>query len=541
MSKSNNRIKPESKNNSGTGSKCRDRNTKKGFDQSPTRKPATTPDKPTGDKGYPNDHTWYFISKEMEEQVSQMSMQNMLGFSTVDGYAVPTIMRILLNPSVGNTCNLQLPEGTTTPSSDYVHGKAAVNAMADQMYTLMSSFTGRTAAYQPSDIAIMILALSSFAEGAEYIRRAFGCLLTYNQRNRALPKVLIQSMGIDYADMAANIANYRMRFNSIITRINQIPMLDNVTYLTKSREIYQRIFLDSPSSMAQIFYYAPSRLWTINEAAEDTGTVLEDSVWVGAAINRKLSVYLDYLETMCTRLVESSTMNLIYSDLLNMANKIKVSFWHFDYLAENYVVMPEYNIGAVLQWHNLDLIGTPQSIMGTTVGHTKTVDGIKYTTANCVVSDPDTHEIVYNPVFLNRTSTPKDTIVDFFTDSPDVIDRVEALRISVALGPIKTTIGSTLYISFVALPDHYATEIRIFKNSTTGSDAFSVEDETSGYNRCEWTQFENGPIFRNSAYVWGSLNYFTTVDYEFMRRVNEFMMLGLFSFRVGQIAPTKKE
>jgi len=532
MSRTNNH---DSRSKQGSG---KHPNGKKGIDQSPTNNKLEGKDNKSkaknraglDSKGYPNDVNYYFFSPELAQQASQLSFQNVLGLGQLDGYEVPSIMAIHFNPSFGNTYPTVGvgPRSETTPTESALPevptGRSAINAMGDKLYTLMSQFTGRTANYGPQDITEMIGAIASLAEATEHVRRAFGVILTYNERNRAIPNLLIQAMGIDYADMAANFSNYRMRFNTAIARINQIPLLDNVMYITKAREMYQKVFTDSPSPMAQIFLYVPHTVWILDESSYTEGTILKTTDFVKTRSAEKLSTYLTIIEQMITALVESSTLNMVYADLLNMANKLNVPLWHFDYLAENYVVMPEYSPGAILQWHNIDVVGEPL------VTENFTKSGFTFTNSNDVYPDVNNNGILYNPRFAYDNDRAV-TVVDSPIGVPDVTDRIEALRMSSCNGNwTLVTSGSPVSV-FKALSDHYVTRLEVFTNLHSTSTLFSSENVTIT-NAALLSQFENGPLMQHSNRVFGSLSYYTEVPYEYLKRVNELMMMGLLDFRV---------
>lgn len=345
--------------------------------------------------GRDNDPNWYFTSPELATQASQLSFQNMLGFGSVIGdYKAPTICKIYLNPSPGNTYQVdeECPDyradwagASLWPTNAENMQRNGINLMSAKLYTLLSTFTGRTSNYGPQDIAIMLLSISQIASISEHIRRTFGVAMTYNPRNRFMPLQLIESLGFDSQDLMANIANYRMQFNICMSRINQIPLLDNVGFIRKARDMYQHIYVDEPSSMAQMYVFIPASTWVLEESMYDTGSYLKTvyicdrnglpdatmaTIMSGGAQGRvlesnKMQAYLDLLNDMITRVLESSTLNIIYADILNAASKLNVPTWKFDYLAENYVVMPEYNRNALLQIHNLRSVwGLPDTYDG---------------------------------------------------------------------------------------------------------------------------------------------------------------------------------
>lgn len=530
----------------------------------------------TLNKGFrDNDPNWYFSTAELADQSTQLSFQNIAGYSTPLDTDPANILRIdtVMNP----TCTYNVPnarsnaieslEGHATIASSFWNdknitpGKAGINLMAAKLYTLLSSFTGRTAAYACQDVAMLILAIAAIAEQVETIRRAFGLALTYNFRNRSMPLGLIKTMGIDPQDLADNLSIYRMRFNVALARINQIPLLENIAFIKKSRDVYQHVYLDSNSAMAQIFYYMPHYYYWLDEQGDDNGSILRAESFVETAIteNRTMDTWLSHLEQSITAVLESSTLNFIYADMLNMANKLSVKTWQFEFLAENYAVTPEYNANALLQMHNLTVIGNPKSLTGGKVKLSGTGSMDVYITSGAnVYCDADKNNILYNPIFesySNVYSIPK-WVVDMPTDQPTVEDRIEAMRYtSLSSGWYVTSDNTSevsdgdAYMVFMAIPDHYVARLYLYRTYNQNSSYTDrLTQDGSAYLMGSGdgvsfallsSQIEHAPMFRlsapgvvNSHYIAGDLEYYTEIDYDYIRRVNDIMTVGLFDFRV---------
>lgn len=515
--------------------------------------------------GRDNDPNWYFTSSELANQAAELSFQSMMGTGSYwKGYKIPSIAVIKMNPCPGTSYSV-LDTHDPTQASWNVNGfdnNNGINLMAQKIYTLLSTFTGRTSNYAPQDIATMLLAVAEVASVSEDIRRAFGLALTYNPRNRVLPKTMLYALGYNADELFSHIADYRMQFNIQMTRINQIPLLDNIGYIRKAREMYQRIYVDSPSSMAQMFAYVPGQTWVLDEKTDPDGTILTPVYWnepAGLAQPKWVSMArkLEILSDMIDQLLNSSTLNIIYSDILNAATKINVPTWQFDYLAENYVVVPEYNRTALLQFHNLDIVGWP-IVFASGNKYKNTVVGCTFTSSNYVFHDPDTNTVIYNPLFdrltktadLNNSIMYNGTFVDMDTDTPTLEDRIEALRFGVTRSGYNilgtTVFGPNRYDVFLSLPDHYCVEIDFFRNSADDVLPMTcniVDDNNTmvPYYSDILSKFTNAPLLYVSdsgtaidelESIVGDINFFTTVDYPYLARLNRLMYTGLWDFRV---------
>lgn len=491
-----------------------------------------------------NDPNWYFTDSKLAEQVSQLSFQNMVGTGPIGGkFDYATILKFKFNPSIGCTYSWSRATGFGVDMGI----NAPVNAMAVKIYTLLSSYTGRTSTYAPQDITTMICAQASLLEVVEATRRIFGILQTTNVRSRILPTKLINSMGIQAADLYANIPAYRMRFNSIITRANQIPLLGNITMLQKSRDFYQRIYLDAPSPMAQIFYYVPATAWQLDESSYEEGTICKTvSLPFDSQSPAPMSALLDIMEELLNALLESSTLQIIYSDLINLANKTSMNFFSYDYLTEDYVVLPEYNANALLQMHNLAILKlsgqfNPADEL-TTLEVNRTTETVKGTKANDIVPNVATNSVIYNPVFTYMSNMENvdssGFLIDFDVENPSIEDKIEAMRMSFMPSNIPLTrTGSTTVIGSAGstVTDHYCIGMDIYDSLGnwyyTLANSFSLPGAAKP--KAMLTQVDHAPILRDfdNNVLYGELNYWTTVSFEYLERVNQFMLLGLFDWR----------
>lgn len=539
-----------------------------------------------------NDPNWYFSSPELANQAAELSFQSFIGEGTViDLCEAPTCMAIYLNPSPGPTyavSNEHIVPGPTEVLPNYSDWRSSwkdgVNLASQKLYTLLSTFSGRTSSYSPADIGTMILAIGEVASISECIRRYFGMALTYNMRNRAMPTQIMRMLGCEAIDLTKNIADYRMRFNTAMTRINQIPLLDNIGYIRKCRELYQKIYVDEPSVMAQMYAYVPATSWVLSEESDPQGSVLETidvlrfrtgSSTIGI---RNMNGWLEILEEMIDKLLSSSTLNIVYADILNLASRMNVPLWQFDYLAEDYVVIPEYDANFLLQVHNMDILGAPRYVQGgaSTPGreeHGAVGKKFMVTRWNNVYHDASKAYLLYNPVFTMVSTTGdgrqyRDTIVDMMTDNPSLEDRIESLRFSVARSGFHVKVntwtagGSTAVQEeldvFPSISDHYVAAIHMFGANDTHDDpsitpavmfdtTYMSNDvlEDGQYSDqiipIGWymSQFKYAPRFyyhSKDSYlveaITGDLDYYTSVDYAYLARLNRIMYAGLFEFRV---------
>jgi len=487
-----------------------------------------------------NDPGWYFLNSELADQASQLSFQSIAGSGNlVEQYAVPTFAVVALNPSPGVTPNANLK---------FWPSRTGFNQSMFKFYTRLSMKSGRTASYAPQDVGMMVLALGEVISMVEYIRRAFGVAFTYNERNRMYPYAAVKTMGIEPEDFFANQAAYRMRFNTDITQINQIPIPSNIAYFMKCAQLYQDIYLDTPdNAMAQSFMYVPATTWILDETAFSGGSILR-TVSVTCGLDdgnqgiKSMDAMLDILEAQIAALVGSSTLNVIYADILNLVSQNQIPMFKFDYLSEGYQVIPQYNANACLQFNHIGGVGYARN---------NAFDLQNYITPrNDVYPNPNINEVIYNPTFGGPAGNfNHDIIVNLPTSNPSIETRLEALRFTGMATDSRITIGDQAFSCNMALPDHYCVSIYIYTNVNDPEatmEVHSTSELMNYHDNVGWvklhaaiSKFNHFPIMYvqqstdpySVLYVLGDLDYYTTVDFTYIGRLLSVVNQGLYEVR----------
>lgn len=503
-----------------------------------------------------NDVNWYFASQEMFNQASRLSFQNFLGRPIIDGIKVPTLGTIYTNPSVGVSIKYDNTGYAT---------RSGLNLAAQRLYTKLNIFSGRASNYAPQDVAIMIGAMAELISMFEYVRRAFGVVLFYNERNRDIPTRLLQGMGIDAADFYDNQANYRKKFNKLVQSIDQLPLIMNITYMQKAMFMYQRVYTDSESLMAQMYMFAPASTWILDETMNEHGSVLKTipvcipTTGPGNVIVDTMANRLKMLNQMVDALLNSSSLNTVYADIYNLANKSsEVQLFKMDLLSDDYSVEPVFDKMILNQIHNCDIMGVPT--------YPRAASSTKYlqrTPFNDVCCNPDDNMIVYNPAMMDKSNLYANPatargykLIDLHTSNPTDEEVAESTRLSGFYYPgtpasdLKDANNNQLRLAYT-LGDHYIAEIVITGNSTvTNPDANvilysnntywgSYSGEVDPVTCAQATQtFDMFPIFYDYdiatdqiTAIRGSVDFNTRIDREWLDGVNDIVMLDMFTLR----------
>lgn len=485
-----------------------------------------------------NDPNWYFADKGLMESVSKFSFNNFLGYGDGVGQnKVPYALQIYFNPAAA--CGMD-------PVLNDSNRQAGINMASLKLFTTLSSQSGKTTNYGPEDLSILMLALGDLISFVEYGRRTLGLAFVYNNRNWNYPVNMIKACGFT-SDVLNNLAQKRADFNVTLNTINKISFPSNVAYFYKCANMYQNIFLDSTSPMAQSYVYIPNSVWILDEKMSGAGSVLKSrNLWnTSSDMTMTWDNYMSILNDMVNAIMQSSTFNYIYGDVLNYAAKSNVPLLHLDIMAEDYATMPVYNELALSQIHNLTATGSPmENQFYSDVAHTVQAN----TPANNVYADAATNSVRYAPVFAYHPLQIADLYIDSLTPDPDVNVRIDMTRYAVRADStidLYTADSATPKgkgINNAALPDHYVTYMRIM-HSSGYSKAFSNIMKSEGMGFVEpaalLSQFDWAPILyvsdeadpKSDFYMFGDLDYFTTLDRGYLAPVNDLAYQGLFELR----------
>lgn len=486
-------------------------------------------------EGRDNDPNWYFTNAEIAEQAATFAFQQFLG-----SLPIPKVKWVYGNASGAGTLSLDMNVSAimsigVSPSVGLASNPSdPINLAALGNYTALSSINSKTTNYAPQDLMMLTLALGEVISLFEHLRRCFGVAFVVNQRNRNMPETLLYSLGIDAPDFLANIAQYRMQFNSQIMRFNKIPFPDSVAYIYKCADIYQKVYMDSESSMAQLYVFVPHTTWIFEEEYSETGSGLDTlrlpTDLLGVSDTKKFSSWLAYLDTMITKLLTSQTFNYIYSDILNYSIKRGAKLLYLDYLTEGYTIVPEYNQNALLQITNATYVGefinAPESVAS------------DFTVDNDVVSDV-TRNCIFQRHYRINGSIPETPLVNMMTSNPNLVDRIEATRY------IASSRIGTSGVMILNTPDHFVSKISMWNNDSNSNGYKAVpfypiisEDSTSTIiSSLMAAQFDWAPTMfiktktGTSVTPTSDLNYYTLLDSEWVENVNSLIAQALYQMR----------
>lgn len=488
-----------------------------------------------------NDPIWRQYDKMIADQVNSFALNRIAGtdFSPASKFGAgvltgPTpLARMELYPSAGRAM---------TPTD-------AINQLGLKTYTDLTANNMKTVKYGPQDVTTLLLALNSIVATSTFIRRAFGVIGTVSPRNFVYPRHLIRNgMGIDYDDFKTKIANYRAKYNAIAALASSISFPSEFECFKSTISLFQDIFLDHASDMAQVIVTYPRSYWILEDATDPQGTKLKSHVMgfepQGQGKFDTMDEWLNVLQQQIGALLNSAVLQEMYPDVLKYANNFGSKMFSLPYLETEYAVKPVYSEEFMTMFENHVCLGTPNHLEDTSL----------YTSDNDVLPNANYNSIRYNPSFTLATgnsmtqvyaSALYETIINFHEDSPSTDLRTVATRFKypVALNNADMTSGITA--SFY-LTDWFVSNTYFVPNQSSQGQVIGLADGDVWHLMQAMSSFAHVPVFITSMIkvdtaaktrnllkpsIYGEMDVWTSVDDHTMQTINEFAVMSLFSFK----------
>lgn len=540
-SNNNNNSKPNYKaksNNKGyRGGKSRSNSQSKNKDIDVKKDINTSKDMP----GDINNPTYYYEDPTVLDQVMNFSF-NQFGAVPIDleltqgtpyYYNNPMVASYYLNPSIPQTSdgNSYAMDGITTTSL--------------RNFLMLSGSNAKTTNYAPQDVTLLELAIAEVIKMQTWFARAFGVAYLFNYRNRSYPETLLEAMCIDAQDFQNNLAAYRVRFNKLLAVASKIPFPSEIAAFKKAYELYMYMYQDDQdSALAQTYMLNPHTTWLFNEAYDTNGAGLETTIWCVPGVIRTLNSYLTTFESMISALLNSTSLNFIYSDIMRLIQKSVISkVITFTPIPEGFTIPPIYNEEVQTWLHNAVVMGEPLDAASqyVPVGH------VGFTPNNDLSCDANNNKVWYNPQFqVYAGNVGFSRLLDFDHDTVTLEEKVRATRFSHRYTTLSNG-SNTYYTDKLALTDNYITSIQFFDGVTHPTNAGLTETIVDVNNVApQWaigipnllSKFDWAPLLYwydsngQGFQVNGDLDYYTDFDFNVAKRIYDYECIHF--YQIGE-------
>lgn len=330
-------------------SKCKKQDTKKRFGsktKSTTQAVQAKPDDYISEKDLKdqanNDFAWYNRIPALTEPVAHISWINTAGRAVPWGETVtgeilfPGIAVLGLTPSFGW-------------SGD---GTSPVNIAAQKIQLHLQRTVSGTLPFDAPDTMLYCMAMSQVYSFLNFMERIYGTVNMYSSQNRYMPEALLSVQGINAAEIRSNMALFRFRIQSYISKLSSMPMPNVFTILNREAFLYQNYYIEGTSPKDQMYMYAPDNFFQFNEKTETGGSL--QILPYSRVTQRTLAQLCSYMDSLIDPLINSSQMSLIGGTIARAFGTDQLV--RLDPIPVDYVMQPIFNIGVLEQMKNATLI-----------------------------------------------------------------------------------------------------------------------------------------------------------------------------------------
>lgn len=298
-----------------------------------------------------NDPHWYYNNEQLLKDTASIPFSTPLGlglsiWSTDNNalfqqYQVPGIMAITLQTTLGS------PESPVD----------AYNVARRNIYSYVRHANSGSANYDAPNLMMYLTAMGACYSALSWATRIYGVISFYNQKNRYVPKAIIESMGVDYESVRQHLADFRAGVNNYAVRLSSMATPKDMPYFKREAWKYSGVYTDGSDLKSQLYLFRPFGFYRYVEpntgAHEKVGSLVVDRI----DYTQKMSYedVLNVLNTLLIPILSSEDFGIMSGDILKAFgadNIVKLST-----IDESYSVIPLKDMYVLHQIHNMITLG----------------------------------------------------------------------------------------------------------------------------------------------------------------------------------------
>lgn len=297
--------------------------------------------------GTSNDPQWYLTNRRIVDDVFKISFANQLGSRfTLLNDNDPSVM---VDETIPGIMALTMVEGPGIANDP----KDGVNMALTMLYQKIREDLNTYGPYAPADVGITTIGIGDVYSQFANLLRCFGIINLFSGYNFYYPERLLQAgYGFSVAEIANirnNLANYRARFNYIITNATRLFMPVEFSIIARHAWLYSNYFMDLESIKAQIYIHRKAGYYLFDETTDPNGGMLQFNT-----MPTTLKGLLDAFEASTEALIRSDSIRQIQADMRHAWNDSNT--WKLAYADESYICLPNYSRDVLSQIHNLQFV-----------------------------------------------------------------------------------------------------------------------------------------------------------------------------------------
>ena len=196
-----------------------------------------------------NDPSWYALNPQLLKDAASYPYAWPLGNklnlgdkgTLINKGSLPGILVMNWAPTIGYSTD----------------GTSPVNVASINTYTKVRHDNSGHANYDHADYMIYLLAMDSVYAFHSWMRRVYGCMLTYSNTNRYYPRAIVQAMGVDFDALQSNLADFRQYINTYAIKASALAVPANMSFMTKHYWMSEGLYYDSQQDKPQTYLFNP--------------------------------------------------------------------------------------------------------------------------------------------------------------------------------------------------------------------------------------------------------------------------------------------
>lgn len=295
---------------------------------------------------------WYTANEQLLKDVASLSLSESLGNKVfVGNYSTVNTNNTIIVPDkyIAGVTNIKL---LPTIGGKLTSTSAAQIAMRNIYSWVRHANSGRSN-YEAPDLFMYLLAMGQAYRWYAWLRRLYGLARSYNAKNRYYPKRLIQSMGIDFEELHANLADFRYRLNSYAIKLGSMAV-PTLPYFFETMSYFDHVYLDAPSDKAQSYVFDQYSRMHLTQSGGDNPTYEIGYLPIPTVVS--MAQLWHMVNNSIDPILVNEDMNIMSGDILKAYGS---DIMQLDSIPEDYVVLPTYDEAMLVTINNATITGRP--------------------------------------------------------------------------------------------------------------------------------------------------------------------------------------
>jgi len=312
--------------------------------------------------GRRNDLSWYTVNEQVLKDVARIQYAIPTGTPIRnDGkilgtqlsklydrdYSIPGICSMEIVPTIGNAKEAMDP----------------VNAAANGQFTYLRSQVTGNVRFEQNDIMIYNIVVDSIYYYIHWLIRLYSSLPIYHQATRYVPRVLIESQGVDYDDLLENAAKFRAELNKRLPLIQNLKIPSALYIFNRHSWLFSNYFIEGETEKSQLYFYRPAAVYVYELDSNGAGMAKCHRVLAGGTGqngNLTTSDMIRKLDAMLNPIYDDEFFNIISGYMEKAYN----DFLHIEPIPDQPIMPIVYSPDVLLQFKNAKMFPVKHATTG---------------------------------------------------------------------------------------------------------------------------------------------------------------------------------